>query len=100
MRCNFDGEQRWMFQDVHEGGPAHAAGLRPGDILLQVRNRELKPPEPPIFPVGEDSQYSVQKPDGKRIVGNLIVPSPRSKSHPVIDPKRFCVRSYPMGSVG
>ena len=46
-------------------------GLRPGDILLQVRNQELMPPEPPIFPVGEDSQYAVQKPDGKRIVGTL-----------------------------
>jgi len=32
MRCNFNGGQRWMFQDVHEGGPAHVAGLRPGDI--------------------------------------------------------------------
>ena len=64
MRYKLDGEERWMFQDVHEGGPAHAAGLRPGDILLQVRNKELKPPEPPIFPVGEDSQYAVQKPDG------------------------------------
>jgi len=42
MRCNLDGEQRWMFQDVHEGGPAHIAGLRPGDILLQVRDRELR----------------------------------------------------------
>src|SRR3989449_1345662 len=97
MRCNFDGEQRWMFQDVHEGGPAHAAGLRPGDILLQVRNRELKPPEPPIFPVGEDSQYAVQKPDGKRIVGNLIVPSPRSKNHPVIVPKAVLCSQLPDG---
>jgi C-terminal processing protease CtpA/Prc len=97
MRCNFDGEQRWMFQDVHEGGPAHAAGLRPGDILLQVRNRELKPPEPPIFPVGEDSQYAVQKPDGKRIVGSLIVPSPRSKSHPVIVPKAVLCSQLPDG---
>src|SRR5258708_8865586 len=65
MRCKWDGEERWMFQDVHEGGPAHAAGLRPGDILLQVRKKELKPPEPPILPVGEDSQYAVQQPDGK-----------------------------------
>jgi C-terminal processing protease CtpA/Prc len=97
MRCNFDAEQRWMFQDVHEGGPAHAAGLRPGDILLQVRNREIKPPEPPIFPVGEDSQYAVQKPDGKRIVGNLIVPSPRSKSHPVIVPKAVLCSQLPDG---
>src|SRR3989475_9735739 len=97
MRCNFDGEQRWMFQDVHEGGPAHTAGLRPGDILLQVRNRELKPPEPPIFPVGDDSQYAVQKPDGKRIIGTLNVPSPRSKSHPVIVPKAVLCSQLPDG---
>lgn len=97
MRCNFDGEQRWMFQDVHEGGPAHTAGLRPGDILLQVRNRELKPPEPPIFPVGDDSQYAVQKPDGKRVVGTLNVPSPRSKSHPVIVPKAVLCSQLPDG---
>jgi carboxyl-terminal processing protease len=97
MRYKFDGEERWMFQDVHEGGPAHAAGLRPGDVLLQVRNRELKPPEPPIFPVGEDSQYAVQKPDGKRIVGNLTVPSPRSKSHPVIVPKAVLCSQLPDG---
>src|SRR5882762_7049454 len=97
MRCDFDGEQRWMFQDVHEGGPAYIAGLRPGDILLQVRNRELKPPEPPIFPVGDDSQYSVQKPDGKRIVGTLNVPSPKSKSHPVIVPKAVLCSQLPDG---
>src|SRR5437660_2951967 len=97
MRHKLDGEERWMFQDVHEGGPAHAVGLRPGDILLQVRNKELKPPEPPIFPVGEDSQYAVQKPDGKRIVGNLQVPNPRSKNHPVIVPKAVVCSQLPDG---
>lgn len=97
MRCNFDGDQRWMFQDVHEGGPAHVAGLRPGDILLQVRNRELKPPEPPIFPLGDDSQYVVQKPDGNRVMGTLKVPSPRSKSHPVIVPKTVLCSQLPEG---
>ncbi|MGC2365447.1 MAG: S41 family peptidase [Candidatus Sulfotelmatobacter sp.] len=97
MRFNLDGEQRWMFQDVHEGGPAHTAGLRPGDILLQVRNRDLRPPDPPIFPVGEDSQYAVQKPDGKRVTGNLQVPSPRSKKHPVIVPKSVICSQLPEG---
>jgi len=97
MRCNFDGKERWMFQDVHEGGPAHVVGLRPGDILLQVRNRELRPPEPPIFPVGDDSQYAVQKPDGKRVVGILNVPSPRSKNHPVIVPKAVLCSQLPDG---
>jgi carboxyl-terminal processing protease len=97
MRCNFDGAQRWMFQDVHEGGPAHVAGLRPGDILLQVRNRELKPPDPPIFPVGDDSQYVVQRPDGNRVTGTLQVPSPRSKKHPVIVPKAVVCSQLPEG---
>jgi len=97
MRFNLNGEQRWMFQDVHEGGPAHTAGLRPGDILLQVRNRDLHPPDPPLFPVGEDSQYAVQKPDGKRVTGNLQVPSPRSKKHPVIVPKSVICSQLPGG---
>src|SRR5438067_5644530 len=86
-----------MFQDVHEGGPAHTAGIRPGDILLQIRNRDLRPPDPPMFPVGEDSQFAVQKPNGKRTVGNLIVPSPRSKSHPVIVPKAVLCSQLPDG---
>lgn len=97
MRFNLDGEQRWMFQDVHEGGPAYSAGIRPGDILLQIRNRDLRPPDPPIFPVGEDSQYSIQKPDGKRVTGNLNVPSPRSKKHPVIVPKSVICSQLPEG---
>jgi carboxyl-terminal processing protease len=97
IRCTFDGEQRWMFQDVHEGGPAHVAGLRPGDILLQVRNRELKPPDPPIFPVGDESQYVIQKPDGKRVMGTLQVPNPRSKNHPVIVPKAVVCSQLPEG---
>ena len=97
MRCKFDDEERWMFQDVHEGGPAHAAGLRPGDILLQVRNRELRPPEPPVFPIGDDSQYAVQKPDGKRILGTLSVPSPRSKRHPVTVPQAVVCSQLPDG---
>jgi C-terminal processing protease CtpA/Prc len=97
MRCKFNGEERWMLQDVHEGGPAHVVGLRPGDILLQLRNRELMPPDPPIFPVGEDSQYAVQKPDGKRVVGNLNVPSPKSKTHPVIVPKAVLCSQLPHG---
>jgi carboxyl-terminal processing protease len=97
MRCNFDGGQRWMFQDVHEGGPAHIAGLRPGDVLLQVNNRELRPPDPPIFRLGEDSHYTVQKADGKRVVGTLHVPSPRSRTHPVIVAKSVVCSQLPEG---
>jgi hypothetical protein len=41
--------------------------------------------------------YAVQKPDGKRIVGNLIVPSPRSKIHPVIVPRAVLCSQLPDG---
>jgi carboxyl-terminal processing protease len=41
--------RRWMFQDVHEGGPAHVAGARPGDILLDVDAMPVRPPALPTF---------------------------------------------------
>src|SRR3954463_10749879 len=27
---------RWVFQDVHEGGTARQAGIKPGDVLLTI----------------------------------------------------------------
>jgi len=29
----------WVFQDVHPGGPAHIAGLKPGDVLLSIAGK-------------------------------------------------------------
>src|SRR5437588_2316301 len=81
------------FQDVHEGGPAHVAGLRPGDILLQVRDRELRAPEPPIFPVGEESQYAVQKPDWKAHRRHFERPLPTIKEPSRSRPKSSVVLS-------
>src|SRR6266404_6392742 len=31
---------RWVFQDVHPGGVAARAGIRPGDVLLTVEDKE------------------------------------------------------------
>lgn len=87
MRCTLDGEERWMFQDVHEGGPAHVAGLRPGDILLQIGDQELRPPAPPIFPIGTDSQIVFRNRKADSVNLTLHVPSPRSKNRPIIVPK-------------
>ena len=95
MRCTLDGEERWMFQDVHDGGPAYEAGLRPGDILLQIDGRELKPPEPPIFPVGTDSQVTFRNRKGEDVSLTLHVPSPRSKNRPVIVPKSVLCSRLP-----
>lgn len=44
--------KRWIFQDVHSGGAADLAGIQPGDILLRVDDREIVPPEHPVFAMG------------------------------------------------
>ena len=43
---------RWIFQDVHDGGAAALAGIQPGDILLRLDDKEIIPPEHPVFPMG------------------------------------------------
>ena len=47
QRCSVNGMARWMFEDVHEGGAAYAAGFRPGDILLAIDGKEILPPDHP-----------------------------------------------------
>src|SRR5271157_6390071 len=45
QRFAVNGDERWMFQDVHPGGPAYSAGIRPGDLLLGSRERDIRPPD-------------------------------------------------------
>ena len=52
---------RWMFQDVHEGGPAHEAGIRPGDILMTVSGEAVTPPTLPTFALGTDATVTVRR---------------------------------------
>ncbi len=54
-----DGNECWVFQDVHPGGAAHLAGIRPGDILVSVGGRPFAPPEHPIFPMGQKVELKV-----------------------------------------
>ncbi len=34
QRIGVNGTEHWMFQDVHQGGPAYAAGIRPGENVV------------------------------------------------------------------
>ena len=52
---------RWIFQDVHEGGPAHNAGIRPGDVLLAVNGEVVMPPALPSFALGTDASVTVRR---------------------------------------
>jgi predicted metalloprotease with PDZ domain len=37
-------EGQWVLQDVHPGGPAHAAGLQSGDALIAIAGKDSAPP--------------------------------------------------------
>jgi len=53
-----------MFEDVHDGGPAQVAGIRPGDLLLKVNGASIAPPQTITFALGTDHVVTVQKGDG------------------------------------
>jgi hypothetical protein len=82
--CQFDtpGGQRWLFQDVHDGGPANAAGIRPGDLLLRVNGQSTAPPELPTFALGTDAQVAIESADGAARDVTVVLPKadPRKRN--------------------
>src|SRR6266853_6700501 len=81
-RQTVDGKNLWMFQDVHMGGPAYTAGIRPGDLLLKVADRTLEPPTELVFPMSAAVRIVVRKPDGAEILHSLQIPTPKTREHP------------------
>lgn len=74
--------ERWMFQDVHPGGPAERAGIRPGDILLEVNGTPFTPPILPTFPLGQDAEVMVSRSDGSRASMNVVLPKVPANGKP------------------
>ena len=87
QRGSVGDSEKWIFQDVHEGGPAQAAGLQPGDVLLRVSGRDLVPPGAPVFKMGDRTEIVVLKRDSKEVALSLYVPPPRSKKRPISQPR-------------
>jgi len=85
-RFGVKGDERWMFQDVHRGGPAYTAGIRPGDLLLECCGHEIRPPEDLNLSAGGAVNLIVEKLDGGRQSIEVQLPTPRSHKHPVISP--------------
>lgn len=81
-----DGQQRWVAQDVHEGGPADGAGLHPGDVLVKINDKAIAPPEQPMFSMGADAALTIDR-DGKESILAVSVPAPRSRKQPYSEPK-------------
>ena len=91
-RFGENGNERWMFQDVHQGGPAYAAGIQPGDLLLECGGRKILPPEDLTFSVGESVSLLIEKLNGGRQRVNVQLPMPKSQKHPVTAPEAVHAR--------
>jgi C-terminal processing protease CtpA/Prc len=76
---------RWVFQDVHPGGAAHRAGIQPGDVVHRVADKEIAPPEMPLFPLGEHTAVEIESRDGSHSRVLVEVPKSKTKKRPLIE---------------
>ena len=85
-----DGHESWIFLDVFEDGPAHVAGLRPGDMLLAVDGSAYAPPSMPPFRLGQTFRLTVSDIRGQnRRDVTIEVPYRKGTKDrpPIIEPK-------------
>jgi len=83
-------QQSWFFLDVFEGGPAHQAGIRPGQLLLEVDAIAYAPPDMPPFRTGTTHKLTICSPDASgRQDLSISVPGVKGKKDvpPILPPK-------------
>ena len=99
QRIAVNGGERWMFQDVHQGGPAYLAGIRPGDLLLECGEREIRPPEDLMFCAGQVANLLIERLHGGRHNIEVQLRMPRSPKQPVTTPRAVYTErlSYEIG---
>jgi carboxyl-terminal processing protease len=85
-----DGCHHWMFLDVFDDGPAHRAGIKPGDVLEAVDGTACLPPSTPYFGIGHTHTLVVRKP-GSDTVKEVVIAVPKltgtKQRPPIIEPK-------------
>lgn len=91
---------RWMFQDVHPGGLAANAGIKPGDVLLTVNDAEAVPPAAPVFALGADHRVVFRKHNGQANTVTISVPTSQSKKRPLIVPDQVVTSRKLDGGIG
>jgi carboxyl-terminal processing protease len=85
-----NGDSHWMFLDVFDGGPVHAAGVRPGDLLFAVDGAPCVPPSIPTFQMGHKYTLTVSEIGGakRRDIAVHIVGAKGTKDlPPMLEPK-------------
>lgn len=92
---------RLVFEDVVEDGIAFRAGIGPGDVLLGQDDREIVPPQAPLFALGKKHTLTVLPRGGsnERTV-EIELPVKGAKDRPpMIEPKSVSYKVLP-GGVG
>jgi C-terminal processing protease CtpA/Prc len=77
--------RRWVFQDVHSGGPAAAAGIKSGDVLLRVGDHEVIDSDKPLFPMAQTHRVTIGTITGTTTV-SLVTPGAKHKENPCAVP--------------
>jgi carboxyl-terminal processing protease len=85
-RAETEAGPRWVAQDVHAGGPGHAAGLRPLDILTAINAKPINPPDAPMFPMGAEVAVGILR-GSEEITLSISIPAPRSRKQPYAEPE-------------
>lgn len=85
-----DGCHKWMFLDVFDEGPAHLAGIKPGDVLDAVDGTPCFPPLTPYFAIGNTHTLLVSR-LGSDVGKEIVIAVPKRKGTkqrpPIIEPK-------------
>jgi carboxyl-terminal processing protease len=85
-----NGGSKWMFLDVFESGPAHRAGIGPGDILEAVDGTACLSPSTPQFGFAQTYTFLVAK-VGTELATDIAVTVPKRKATamrpPFVEPK-------------
>ncbi len=84
--CQIDGEQCWVFQDVHKGGTASLLGIEPGDVLLKINGQSIRPPVQPVFRMATHTEFTIRKCDGRLLSAPATTPKPISGKRPIAEP--------------
>jgi C-terminal processing protease CtpA/Prc len=91
-----------VFEDVHEGGPAHVAGVRPGDVLLEVNGTPIEPPTLLTFGLGTDPLLTIRNADTEFRQLRVVLPKakPNGKGRttpPMAQPTSVTARALSPG---
>jgi C-terminal processing protease CtpA/Prc len=100
MKANTADGPRWVFQNVHPGGVAAQAGIRSGDVLLTINEKELIPPDAIPFVLGETYTLTVRSTHGSTVRPTLTIPGSKERKRPIVVPDQVVTDSKVADGIG